>query len=438
MAVATRNPNMAIGEALSAAQIMEQVRLVQDVMKAAMTEGEHYGKIPGCGDKKTLLQPGAQKLTLTFRLAPFYDIAETDLGKGHKSFRVTCTLKSILDGSIVGQGVGYCSTRESKYRWRKGEPIPTGRPVPKEYWNNRNPEVLGGKGFVPKKIENQWIICQDSGEKVENDCPEDCYNTCLKMAKKRAFVDATITATAASDIFTQDVGDNEDEPEKEVVVPPPSIHQPLFKPIPSPNTSAPPSRPAASDVTASEKTRTRTLELLKAGQGGENRAMVHEYLLKADILLPNEEPEDWPLRWVPNSREQLQALQNCIDDFAAGGELTLPYKPNDDMSGGKKSVPKQSATDGASESSPAQKTLDPSDPNSPEASWRKFQVPFGKSKGVELAALEKNTLFGFWANFKVETEWKGNPIKAEKIAADQAFRDALDAAGLHYEFQKKD
>ena len=33
------------------------------------------------------------------------------------------------------------------------------------------------------------------------------YNTVLKMAKKRALVDAVLTATAASDIFTQDLED---------------------------------------------------------------------------------------------------------------------------------------------------------------------------------------------------------------------------------------
>ena len=45
------------------------------------------------------------------------------------------------------------------------------------------------------------------GEKVEHDNPADHYNTVLKMAKKRALVDAVLTATAASDIFTQDLED---------------------------------------------------------------------------------------------------------------------------------------------------------------------------------------------------------------------------------------
>ena len=47
------------------------------------------------------------------------------------------------------------------------------------------------------------------GERVEHDNPADYYNTILKMAKKRAYVDAIITATACSDIFTQDLEEME-------------------------------------------------------------------------------------------------------------------------------------------------------------------------------------------------------------------------------------
>ena len=46
-----------------------------------------------------------------------------------------------------------------------------------------------------------------NGGKAENPDIADTYNTVLKMAKKRAHVDAIITVTAASDIFTQDVED---------------------------------------------------------------------------------------------------------------------------------------------------------------------------------------------------------------------------------------
>jgi hypothetical protein len=45
------------------------------------------------------------------------------------------------------------------------------------------------------------------GEKMENPDIADTYNTVLKMAKKRAYIDGILSATAASDIFTQDIED---------------------------------------------------------------------------------------------------------------------------------------------------------------------------------------------------------------------------------------
>ena len=39
----------------------------------------------------------------------------------------------------------------------------------------------------------------------------DAANTVLKMAKKRSFVDAVLTATASSDMFTQDQKEDETE-----------------------------------------------------------------------------------------------------------------------------------------------------------------------------------------------------------------------------------
>ena len=95
---------------------------------------------------------------------------------------------------------------EAKYRFRTGEVTNTGKPVPQEYWNERDKNLIGGSGFGTKKIDGKWMIVRQ-GEKIEHDNPADYYNTVLKMAKKRAHVDAMLTATAASDIFTQDLED---------------------------------------------------------------------------------------------------------------------------------------------------------------------------------------------------------------------------------------
>jgi hypothetical protein len=148
-----------------------------------------------------------------FRLRPEYEIRRTDLYNGHREYEVTCTLYHIPTGQSVGQGVGSATTMEGKYRYRGGEKEGTGKPVPKEYWNLKKEgrleeakAMIGGAGFAPGKINGAWEICS-IGEKQEHDNPADYYNTVLKMAKKRAHVDAILTATAASDIFTQDVED---------------------------------------------------------------------------------------------------------------------------------------------------------------------------------------------------------------------------------------
>jgi len=198
--------------AMTTERIVKQVGLIQEVMQGVMREGEHYGKIPGCGDKPSLLKPGAEKLSTTFRLAPSYDIQEKNLPGGHREYRVLCTLTHIPTGANFGQGVGAGSTMESKYRYRKAE-----RVCPKcgKETIIKGKEEYGG-GFIcfakkggcgaKFKADDKTITEQQVG-RTEYEDPADYYNTILKMAKKRAHVDAVLTCTAASDIFTQDVED---------------------------------------------------------------------------------------------------------------------------------------------------------------------------------------------------------------------------------------
>lgn len=193
--------------AMSKSGVLKQVQVIQEVMKEIMHPDEHYGTIPGT-NKPSLYKPGAEKLSLTFRLRPEYDIRRSDLPGGHREYEVVCTLYHIPTGQSVGQGVGSATTMEGKYRYRTGPVEFTGKPVPQAYWNDRDVKHLGGKGFIAKKNPDtdKWEIAI-RGEQVEHDNPADYYNTVLKMAKKRAHVDAILTATAASDIFTQDVED---------------------------------------------------------------------------------------------------------------------------------------------------------------------------------------------------------------------------------------
>lgn len=191
---------------LTSKQVMDQVQLIQEVMHDAMKEGEHYGKIPGCGDKPALLKAGAEKLSLTFRLSPSYKIERLDLPNGHREYIIICELRHIETGKLLGAGVGSCSTMESKYRWRTTDAFEvTDLPIPRDAKEKK--AEYRKQGFGMKKIDGEWrwVKFTGDGQKVENPDIADQYNTVLKMGKKRAQVDATLTALAASDIFTQDI-----------------------------------------------------------------------------------------------------------------------------------------------------------------------------------------------------------------------------------------
>jgi hypothetical protein len=194
-----------------------RIGMVQEVMQSIMKKDTHYGVIPGCGDKPSLLQPGAQVLGVTFGIYadPIgHDII--DLPNGHREVRTHVAMKRLDNDRIVSHGFGVCSTMEKKYRFTKGESKVTDKQVPKAYWDAKKTdpkkaqELIGGAGHGTKKVDGAWFITEGSDEKVENTNPADYFNTVDKISFKRAYVHGTINATACSDIFTQDVEDMAD------------------------------------------------------------------------------------------------------------------------------------------------------------------------------------------------------------------------------------
>lgn len=186
--------------------VKTQIRLIHGLMKDVMKEGVHYGVIPGTGNKPTLYKAGAEKINFMFRLSATYECEIRDLSNGHREVIATCTLTHIPTGKVWGQGIGSCTTMEGKYRFRTGEVTLTDKPVPKDYWQDRDINLIGGKGHVTKKHPDtgKWMIAI-AGAKVEHDNPADYFNTILKMAQKRGMVSADVGSTAASDIFTVDI-----------------------------------------------------------------------------------------------------------------------------------------------------------------------------------------------------------------------------------------
>ena len=182
---------------LSAADIKAQVKRVQEVMRAVMEEGTHYGTVTR-GGKPSLWKAGSEVLLSTFRIAVDPEVEELSTPDEIR-YRITCRGRHIPTGLMVGGGVGEASTSEEKYKWRAA--------VCDEEFDETEE--------THRRIKYGWEWGERRGEKVTTRVqqvrtqPADLANTVLKMAKKRAQIDLTLTALAASDIFVQDYEDED-------------------------------------------------------------------------------------------------------------------------------------------------------------------------------------------------------------------------------------
>lgn len=194
----------------------EQRKLLMEYVRNQMVEGTDFGVIPGSEKRqqKTLLKPGAEKLTDLFQCTPEFELtrAVEDWDKPLIHYVFRCRIVTRQSGQIVAEGFGSCNSRESKYRYRNGERLCPA--CGKATIIKGKAEYGGGwicftkKSGCGAKFEERCsdIINQQVG-RVENMDVADVANTILKMAKKRAQVDAVIALARCSDMFTQDVED---------------------------------------------------------------------------------------------------------------------------------------------------------------------------------------------------------------------------------------
>ena len=158
------------------AQINDAIQMrnaLNKLFEGLLDLGKDFDRIPGT-DKPTLLKSGAEILCKVFKLAPgkadMIDKSE-DWEKGLFSYTIGMPLIHIDSGLQIAYGVGAANSHEKKYRYRKT------------------------KDSAGRDIQ------------IENPDPADQQNTLIKMANKRAFVDAVLKATGASRYFTQDMED---------------------------------------------------------------------------------------------------------------------------------------------------------------------------------------------------------------------------------------
>ena len=200
--------------ALSFAEMRQRVEQLDAFYRGVMQRGTDYDLIPGT-PKPTLLQPGAQLLDAIFGLAPIFEElpgSVEDFEQGFFAYKIRCKLVVKATGQTAAEAIGSCNSKENRYRWRDArrrcpecaaEAITKGR------------AEFGGGWLCWKKTGGCGAKYRDGDEaiegqavgKVENDDPYTLANTILKMGQKRAHIAATLNATGASRIFTQDVED---------------------------------------------------------------------------------------------------------------------------------------------------------------------------------------------------------------------------------------
>lgn len=137
------------------ATTLNKIHQFQQIVQQALKPGHDYGIIPGT-EKPSLFKPGAEKIVMLMGLSSRFDIMDKveDYDQGFFTYNIRCVLSR--NGLDICEGVGNCNSRETKY--------------------------------------------------IKAD-PYTIANTILKMAKKRAYVDASLSVASLSDIFTQDIED---------------------------------------------------------------------------------------------------------------------------------------------------------------------------------------------------------------------------------------
>ena len=131
---------------------------IEVVVAKYLKAGVDYAVIPGCGKKPALLTAGAEKLAAIYGYRSTSQVINR-VERYDQLFVLYEVQTTIYDGDgniVQAEGIGSSNSKERRYR---------------------------------------------TGDFAAN------LNTVLKMAKKRSYVDAVLTATHASGVFTQDIED---------------------------------------------------------------------------------------------------------------------------------------------------------------------------------------------------------------------------------------
>jgi len=213
LTVVNRPVGALIGPVMDVGMAKDRIVQLQQFVQEYLVKDEDFGTIPGT-PKPTLLKPGADKLCELYGLSDDYEVTQRteDFDKGLFDYEVKCILISKAGGFLVSTGLGSCNSYEKKYRWRDAQRLCPN--CGKNVIIKGKEEYGGGWVCFSKKggcgakfADNDTAITGQTVGRVQNEDVADIKNTILKMAKKRAKVDATLSATRSSGLFTQDMED---------------------------------------------------------------------------------------------------------------------------------------------------------------------------------------------------------------------------------------
>ena len=142
---------------------LSRIHQLQILLQKSLKSGHDYGIIPGT-DKPTLLKPGSEKILMLLGLTSEYHVIDhqQNFVDGFFAFTVRCVL--YRGDQKITEGLGHANTLERRYTEKKDP---------------------NKKGHDPYTLAN----------------------TVLKMAKKRSQIDAVLTVSSLSEVFTQDMED---------------------------------------------------------------------------------------------------------------------------------------------------------------------------------------------------------------------------------------
>lgn len=211
LAAPARPSALAVTPTVGAGELVARLDVIREAMQTAMVEGVDYGRIPGV-DKPTLFKPGAEKLGVLFQLDIQLASAKSWGPGEHLTVETKATVYHAPTKTRLGFGEGLATTREKKHAKRKQERLCPACGMPAVIAGKKE---FGGGWLCWKKRDGCGAKFPDGdpaieGQEVgtiENPDLPDSWNPVVKMAAKRARVDAVLAVTGASALFTQDAED---------------------------------------------------------------------------------------------------------------------------------------------------------------------------------------------------------------------------------------